>query len=127
MTGIMIIDSYVRELRSLGSCSSAYSVSRLRTQNDRCLFYVFMKFYCTNIKLDEIVWQSSCVHYPCYLVVSLLGSILVTARPKAWVCGSSLAGIVGCLPLVTVVWCQAEVSAQGRSPVQRSYTECVYH
>ena len=53
MTGVMIIDSYVRVLGSLGSCSSEKSVSRMRRQNDRCLFYVFMKFYCTNIKLDK--------------------------------------------------------------------------
>ena len=127
MTGVMIIDSYVRLLRSLGSCSSANSVSRMRRQNDLCLFYVFVQFYCTNIKLDKILSRSSCIHCPYYLVVSLLGPILVAARSKAWVCGSSLAGIVGCLSLVTAVWCQAEVSAQCRSPFQRSHTECVYH
>jgi len=43
----------------------------------------------------------------------------VAARPKAWVCGRSLAGIVGsepaggrgCSYLVVVVCCQVEVSA----------------
>jgi hypothetical protein len=58
--------------------------------------------------------------------------IPVAARSKAWVCGRSLAGIVGsnptgghgCLSLVSVVCCQVEVSASGWSLVQRSPTEC---
>jgi hypothetical protein len=45
----------------------------------------------------------------------------VTARSKAWVCGRSLAGIVGsnptekhgCLSVVSHVRCQVEVSALG--------------
>jgi hypothetical protein len=57
----------------------------------------------------------------------------VAARPKAWVCGRSLAGIAGsnptgghgCLSLVSVVCCQVEVSATGRSLVQGSPVECV--
>jgi len=57
----------------------------------------------------------------------------VAARSKAWVCGHSLAGIVGsnsaggmdvCLSLVSVVRCQVEVSALGWSLVQRSPNEC---
>jgi hypothetical protein len=56
----------------------------------------------------------------------------VSARSKAWVCGRSLAGIVGsnptgghgCLSVVSVVCCQVEVSATGRSLAQRSPTEC---
>jgi hypothetical protein len=55
----------------------------------------------------------------------------VAARSKAWVCGRSLAGIAGsdpagghgCLSLVSVVCCQIEVSATGRSLVQMSPTE----
>ena len=46
--------------------------------------------------------------------------ILVAARSKAWVCGRSLAGIVGSKPtggmdvcLVSAVCCQVEVSASG--------------
>ena len=54
-------------------------------------------------------------------------------RSEAWDCGRSLAGIVGSnaagemdVSLVSVVWCQAEVSATRRSPNQRSPTEsCV--
>jgi hypothetical protein len=54
------------------------------------------------------------------------------ARSKAWVCGRSLAGIVGsnhrlrheCLSVVSVVCCQVDVSATGRSPVQGGPTEC---
>jgi hypothetical protein len=56
----------------------------------------------------------------------------VVVRSKAWVCGRSLPGIAGfesrrgdgCLPFVSVVCCQVEVSATGRSFVQRSPTEC---
>jgi hypothetical protein len=56
----------------------------------------------------------------------------VSARSKAWVCGRSLAGITGSNPtgghgslsLVSVVCCQLEVSATGRSLVRRSPTEC---
>jgi hypothetical protein len=56
----------------------------------------------------------------------------VAARSKAWVCGGALTGIVGsnhsggidvCL-LYSVVCCQVEVSASGRSLVQRSPTDC---
>jgi len=66
----------------------------------------------------------------------------VDARSKAWVCGRSLAGIVGskqpghaCLSLVSVVCCQVEVcsvvccqvevSARNWSLAQRSPTDCV--
>jgi len=59
--------------------------------------------------------------------------IQVAARSKVWVCDRSLAVIVvshpprgrGLLPVVSVVCCQVEVSAKGRSLVQRSPTECV--
>jgi hypothetical protein len=55
----------------------------------------------------------------------------VAARTKAWVCGRSLARIVGSNPtegvgllsLVSVLCGQAEVSATGRSLVKRSPTE----
>jgi hypothetical protein len=56
----------------------------------------------------------------------------MASRSKAWVCGRSIAGISGLYPaggmdvsLVNGVCCQAEVSATGRSLVQRSPTECV--
>jgi len=57
----------------------------------------------------------------------------VAARSKASVCGRWLAGIAGlnpagvygCLPHVSVVCCQVEVCATGRSLVQRSPAECV--
>ena len=55
----------------------------------------------------------------------------VAARSKAWVGCRSLAKIAGSNPaggknvcLVSVVCCQVEVSATGRSLVQRSPTEC---
>ena len=59
--------------------------------------------------------------------------IPVAAQCKAWLCGRSLAGIVGsnpagswmdgCLSLVSVMCCQVEVSIMGRSLFQRSPTE----
>jgi len=56
----------------------------------------------------------------------------VAARSKAWVCGRSLAEIVGfesrrghgCLFVVSVVFFQVEASATSRSLVQRSPTDC---
>ena len=61
-------------------------------------------------------------------------SIPVAARSKAWVCGRSLAGILGSNPprgygflsLLSVVCCQVEVFASGWSLVQGSPTKCVY-
>jgi hypothetical protein len=56
--------------------------------------------------------------------------IPVALQSRAWIFGSSLAGIAGSAgsmgaPLVTNVCCQVEVSATVRSPVQRSPTACV--
>jgi hypothetical protein len=57
----------------------------------------------------------------------------MAARPKAWFCGRLLAEIAGmnsaagghgCPSVVSVVCSQVEVSATGRSLVQRSPTEC---
>jgi len=56
-----------------------------------------------------------------YLVINKCVPIPVAMRSKAWVCGRSLAGVVGsnppgghvCLSLVNVVCCQVEVSASG--------------
>jgi hypothetical protein len=56
----------------------------------------------------------------------------VATLSKAWVCDRSLDGNVGSKPegshgflsLVSVVFCQVEVSATGRSLVQRGPTEC---
>jgi len=58
--------------------------------------------------------------------------IPVAVRSETWVCGRSLAEIMvsnpaggqGCLSLVSVVRCQAQVSASAWSLVQRSLTEC---
>ena len=65
-------------------------------------------------------------------MLTLLSTYLFHCRAKAWVCGPSLARIMGsnpawvngCLSLVSVVCCQVEVSETGRSFVQRSPTEC---
>jgi hypothetical protein len=66
-----------------------------------------------------------------YLYFKGVGPIPVTARSKGG-SASSLAGIegsnpartYGCLSLVSVVCCQVEVSATGRSLVLRSPTKC---
>ena len=47
------------------------------------------------------------------------------ARP-CWDCGFEFWGENRCLLLVSVVCCQVEVSAKGRSLVQRSPTECMF-
>ena len=66
-------------------------------------------------------------------LISFGQPIPVAARSKAWVCGRSPAGTAGsnparggggCLSLVSVLCCQAEVTATGRSLVQRSTIEC---
>ena len=55
--------------------------------------------------------------------------IQVAARAKPWVCGRSLSGNASSKPaglwmsVVSVVGCQVEVYASGRSLVQRSSTE----
>jgi hypothetical protein len=53
----------------------------------------------------------------------------MTVRSKAWFLGRSLAGFEsrrqhGYLYLFSVVCCQVEISAMGRSLVQRSPTVC---
>jgi hypothetical protein len=58
--------------------------------------------------------------------------VLVAVWSEAWICSHSLAGIAGSNPagrhgflsVVGVVCYQLEVSVLGRSPVQRSRTEC---
>ena len=69
-----------------------------------------------------------------WFLVSLIPCppMAVAAQSKTWVCRRSLAGIVGstaaeghgCSSLVSIVCCQAEVSASGWSLEQRSPTEC---
>ena len=59
-------------------------------------------------------------------------TIPVAARSIAWVCGCFLDGTQGfesrrgkgCLSLGSVVCCQVGESVTGRSPVQRTPTEC---
>jgi hypothetical protein len=56
-------------------------------------------------------------------------SMAVAARSKACVCGRQLAGIVGLNPsggmyLLCLVCSELEVSASGRSLIQRCPTEC---
>jgi len=46
------------------------------------------------------------------------------ALRRGWDCGFEFWRGHGCLPLMSVVCCRVEVSATGRSPVQRSPTKC---
>ena len=63
-------------------------------------------------------------------VPTFIWPIPVATLSKVWVYCRSIAGIAGSNPsgvwmsLVSVVYCQVEVSATGRSPVERSPTEC---
>ena len=69
----------------------------------------------------------------CYLLQNVFSAvnfmwIIFIMDIKAWVCGRSVAAIVGPNSTgsmdVTVVCCQVEVSATGQSLVQRRLTEC---
>ena len=78
---------------------------------------IYIKTACSNICLISH-------NFLPYFSVEDLGGRAV----KAWVCGRShaeIAGSNGCLSVVSVVCCQVEVSATGRSLVQRSPIGCV--
>jgi hypothetical protein len=80
---------------------------------------------CSNLKN-----MKKCAEFEVVMMTKM--PIPVVVRSKAWVFGRSLTRIVGlnstgghgCLSLVSVVCCQAEVSATSWSLVQRSPTEC---
>jgi len=67
-----------------------------------------------------------------YVYHLLLRAIPMATLSMAWICGRSLAGITGsnpaggrgCLSLKSIVCCEVQVSATGRSQVQRSLIEC---
>ena len=68
------------------------------------------------------------------LLMNMYTPIPMAARPKQWdycCCSCLLAGIAGStnpsgsMDVLKVVYCHVEVSATGRSLVQRSPTECV--
>jgi hypothetical protein len=67
-----------------------------------------------------------------YSLLQAYGAIPVAARSTVWFSRSSLAGFAGSNPagamdvclLLSVVYCQVEVSATGRSLVQRCPNEC---
>jgi hypothetical protein len=48
----------------------------------------------------------------------------VASQPEVWVCDRTLAGIAGPNPAKSVMCCQVEISASGRSFVQRDPTLC---
>jgi hypothetical protein len=85
------------------------------------------------IQLQLVTKIAGSAHISCYDKQYLIW--LLTDPGDRAVCGRSLVGIVGsnpagggggdgCLSLVSVVFRQIEVSATGRSLVQRSRTEC---
>ena len=90
------------------------------------ILYAFIISLMSNTRLSH-----SIVH-DLTALISFGQQIPVAPRSKAWVCSRSPAGIVGsnpaggdgCLSLLSVVCCHAEVSATGRSLVQRSTIEC---
>ena len=69
----------------------------------------------------------ACTSYMIYIVpspVSVLSKAWVFGRSNAGIAGLNLDGVMDVLSLVSVVFCQVEVSATDRSFVQRSPTEC---
>jgi hypothetical protein len=66
-------------------------------------------------------------------LIEKLELIQFAASSETWVCSLQLAGIagskpgekLGCLSVVTVVFCQVRVSATGQSLVQSNPTWCV--
>jgi hypothetical protein len=74
--------------------------------------------------------KSSCISAgPCTFVAPLRSRAakVVGLRPlSCWNCRFETRRKHGCLCLVSVVFCQVEVPATGRSLVQSSPTECVY-
>jgi len=113
-------------------CSSYYHVSRnYRVRNMTALGAVIVM--CLSGSLMEYrsgaPWKDT--QSKILLIITAL-AIRVVARSNGWVCGRLLAGIVGSNPatgmdvffLVSVVRCQVEDNASGRSLVQRSPTEC---
>jgi hypothetical protein len=66
-----------------------------------------------------------------YILMKFFSTFIRAARSKAQVCGRAFAGIVGSnstgawmFVSCECLYCQVEVSATGRSPVQRSPTDC---
>ena len=76
----------------------ALKTRRPKTYFSRPLFFVYLVFIDMHLSLAE--------------------------RSKAWVCSQSFAGIAGSNNAGGMDVCQVEVSATGRSLVQRSPTAC---
>ena len=88
----------------------------------------------TKFRLSIIERSLITLHRSVDLLYVVSWPIQVAARSEAWVCGSSLAGIVVSNPtwgqewlsvsLVRVVYCRLDVPATGRLLVRRSITGC---
>jgi hypothetical protein len=86
--------------------------------------------WCVVTDVTIIIMSCQYVTSRHFMLRNFVQPIAVAARSKTWVYGRSLAGIAGSNPaeawmsVVSVVWCQLEVSASGWSLVQRNLTEC---
>jgi hypothetical protein len=87
--------------------------------------------------VEAVTFRKQELWYPSWRYLYLRARkkpIPVAARSKTWLSGRSLAGTAGSNPvrsmgvfcLVSVVCCQVEVCAKGRSLFQRSPIVCVY-
>ena len=96
-------------------------------KGDSALYCTYSFFTSFQVETFFLFQTSSHAHFS-YIFVQ--GITPVAAYSKAWVCGRSLIGISGsnltvghkCLSVVSVLCCQAEVSASGWSLVKRSPT-----
>jgi hypothetical protein len=85
---------------------------------------VSFKYLCSLFHEHKAQW-TSIAKFLCPLSILAEVCRARSRLSKAWVCGSSLAGIVGWPSPVTAVCCQVQVPAEGRSLVQRSPTKYV--
>ena len=65
-----------------------------------------------SIMLPQNIIEWEPLHNGCCVIAELIGSLVlpVAVRPKAWVCGRSLAGNVGSNPAGSMVVCMLLVS-----------------
>jgi hypothetical protein len=116
--------------------------NKISFQSNYRLSYFLIKFWYETYRATSY-WLRivhKCLHTFIYIILTAIYLSLdldtvplpVTARSKAWACGGrSFVGVAALNPtggmhvcLVQCLVCQVEVSATGRSRVQRSPTEC---
>jgi len=120
-----------RTFEPVGSRYTDYA-TRLRPRNVTVKILCFAKmcmYVYRAIFKTIIITSSDNLIYSLYLMTM---SILVAVRSKTWICCHALAGTGGfefhrghgCLSPVNGVCCHVEVSARGRSLIQRSRNKC---